>query len=62
MPVFHEDLFQVRHCWVVLCNERQDSFAFLWFLKECQFHVFKLHFSEGPLNKILGITSGLLGQ
>ena len=57
MPVFHEDLFQVRFRWVVLFNERQNLFAFLWFLKEWQFPVFKLCFWEGPLKKILGITS-----
>ena len=58
MPVFHEDLFEA--CWVVLCNVRKDSFVLLWFLKECQFPVFKLHFWEGPLNKVLGITLFLL--
>ena len=31
--------------------------SILWFLKECQFPDFKLHLWEGPLNKILGITS-----
>ena len=40
MPVLHVDLCQIRRCWVtILFKERQDSFALLWFLKECQFPV-----------------------
>ena len=27
MPVLHEDLLEVWHCWVVLCNERYVRFV-----------------------------------
>ena len=36
--------FKFGFCWVLLGNERQDSFVLLWVLKGCQFPVFKLHF------------------
>ena len=49
--MFCEDLFQVRHCWVVLCNERQDSFVLLFVFEGVPVACFQIALLRGSFEQ-----------
>ena len=46
MPLLHEYLFLIRHCWTVLCDERHHSLIFFAFLLKSKLSVLKFYLWE----------------
>ena len=57
MPLLHEYLFLIRHCWTVLCDERQDWLIFFAFLLKSKLSVLKFYLWECRHNQSFWISS-----
>ena len=57
VPVFHENLFEIRCSWVISGNKRYNFFHFLFFVAKSLYSVGELNFSQDFTDEHCGIAS-----